>query len=123
MEPNKVVELNKSRRLTNARPAVQAAIEAGDHQACFDALTAKQQQFCLEYLKDLIASKAVLRAGYQASRANAHKMGSQLLQKPGVLFAIQGLTARRAEKQELDANYVLTKIIGSLEPVILKFTA
>lgn len=92
---------------------VQAAIDAGDPEACLAALTEKQRRFCEEYLKDLNASRAVLRAGYETT--NANRVGHELMQKPGIKFALDGLTAERAHKIKVDANFVLQKIIRSLE--------
>lgn len=112
---NKVVKLKqeaKKPRFSNP-PAVQAAIDAGDPDACFEALTAKQKLFCEEYLKDLNASRAVLRAGYKTT--NANRIGHELMQKEGVRFAIDGLMAERAEKTKVDANFVIQKILKSLE--------
>ena len=40
-------------------------------------LTAKQQRFCEEYLIDLNATQAAVRAGYSAKTAN--EQGSRLL--------------------------------------------
>lgn len=96
-----------------APPHVQAAIDDNDPEACLAALTEKQRRFCEEYLKDLNASRAVLRAGYETS--NPNRIGHELMQKPGVKFALDGLTAGRAHKVKIDANFVLQKIIRSLE--------
>jgi len=112
---NAVVEL-KRKNLQNRfgiPPKVLEAIEAGDHDACFNALTAKQQRFCEEYLKDLNASRAALRAGYKT--ANPNRVGYELMQKEGVRFALDGLMADRAEKVKVDANFVIQKVLKSLE--------
>lgn len=114
--PNKVVQLRETEKRGNKYnnpPRVQEALDAGDPQACLEALTAKQQRFCTEYPKDLNASRAVLRAGYKT--ANPNRIGHELMQKEGVRFAIDGLMADRAEKVKVDANFVLRKIIRSLE--------
>ena len=52
-------------------------------------LTDKQQRFVAEYLIDLNATQAAIRAGYSAK--NADKIGSQLLGKTRVAEAIQGM--------------------------------
>ena len=49
-------------------------------------LNIKQQRFVAEYLLDLNATQAAIRAGY--SRRSASKIGPQLLGKTGVLAAI-----------------------------------
>ena len=51
------------------------------------ALTAKQKAFVAEYLIDLNATQATLRAGYVTK--NADKVGAQLLGKDWVQAAIQ----------------------------------
>ncbi len=45
-----------------------------------DRLTDKQEQFCLEYVKDFNATAAAKRAGY--SEKTAYSIGSELLRKP-----------------------------------------
>ena len=45
-------------------------------------LTAKQQRFCDEYLIDLNATQAAIRAGY--SEASARQMGTQNMSKPSI---------------------------------------
>jgi len=115
METNKVVAIRKEKRTPGVLPKVQEAIENGDHEACYQALTTKQQMFCVEYLKDLNASRAVKRAGYDTKPGNENRVGSQLLANPGIQFALQGLMASRAEKQALDANFVINKILASIE--------
>lgn len=112
---NKVVALKEEKRKGRfgVPPRVQAAIDAGDAEACLDALTTKQRLFCEEYLKDLNASRAVLRAGYKTE--NPNRIGHELMQKEGVRFAIDGLMADRAEKTKVDANFVIQKVLKSIE--------
>ena len=50
-------------------------------------LTAKQQRFCDEYLIDLNATQAAIRAGY--SRKTARVIGQENLQKPAVKAYIE----------------------------------
>lgn len=49
-------------------------------------MTPKQQKFVQEYLIDLNATQAAIRAGYSARRAS--EIGWQLPQKPTVIEAI-----------------------------------
>ena len=58
-------------------------------------LTAKQQLFCDEYLIDLNATQAAIRAGY--SEKNADKIGSELLGKTRVR---EYINMRMAEKEK-----------------------
>ncbi len=112
---NKVVKLKEEKRRNRfgVPPRVQEAINAGDPEACLSALTTKQQRFCEEYLKDLNASRAVIRAGYKTT--NPNRIGHELMQKEGVRFALDGLMADRAEKVKVDANFVIQKVLKSLE--------
>ena len=56
-------------------------------------MTPKQQRFVEEYLIDLNATQASIRAGYSAK--NADKIGPELLGKTGVAEAIQAALALR----------------------------
>ncbi len=70
--------------------------------------SAKQKMFVKEYLVDLNATQAAIRAGYSASTAN--KTGPKLLVNPGVQVEIQKGMAKRAEKTGLTAEKVLRDI-------------
>lgn len=72
------------------------------------ALTAKQQQFVSEYLVDLNATQAAIRAGYSAKRADA--IGYDLLRNTGVASAIHDAKQARAERTEIDADWVLKRL-------------
>lgn len=58
------------------------------------ALTEKQKRFCDEYLIDLNATQAAIRAGY--SKKTAYSIGVQILKK---LDASEYLEQRMAEKE------------------------
>lgn len=58
-------------------------------------LTAKQQRFCDEYLIDLNATQAAIRAGY--SKKTANRIGTENLSK---LVIKQYIEARMAEKEK-----------------------
>lgn len=68
----------------------------------------KQQTFVSEFLVDLNATQAAIRAGYSAK--NADKIGHQLLGKTRVSTAIQQAQAERAEKLGRSAEDVLRDI-------------
>ena len=93
-------------------PALLQAIEAEDGEAILEALTEKQRLFCYEYLIDLNASQACLRAGYET--AHPEKMGSQVRNHPGVKAALAYLQKERLDKNMVDSNFVLEKIIKSI---------
>lgn len=95
------------------KPAVREALEAGDPQAVLDALSPQQRLFCEEYIKDFNGSAACKRAGYQAREPN--KMAYQLLNNPGIRYGIDALLAERSKTVEVDVNYIVKKIVRSLE--------
>ncbi len=68
-------------------------------------LTAKQEMFCLEYLKDLNATQAAIRAGY--SEKTAKEISCENLTKPNIQSRVSQLMAERVEKTKIDAAYVL----------------
>ncbi len=71
-------------------------------------LTDKQELFCREYLIDLNATQAAIRAGY--SKKTAPKIGSENLQKPDVQAVITKLKAERNKSTTIDAEYVLNRL-------------
>lgn len=73
------------------------------------ALTDKQEMFCQEYLIDLNASQAAIRAGYSAKTAN--RIGSENLSKPDIAKRIIELKSARNERVEINADYVLRRLV------------
>lgn len=71
-------------------------------------LTNKQKAFCQEYMVDLNATQAAIRAGY--SKKTAKDIGCENLAKPAIADYIAKLMAKRAEKTEVTADYVLSGI-------------
>ena len=76
-------------------------------------LTDKQQRFVEEYLIDLNATQAAIRAGY--SEKTAQQMGAENLSKPVIAEAIQEAKNKRTERTEIDADYVLKTIQETIE--------
>lgn len=72
-------------------------------------LTDKQAMFCKEYMIDLNATQAAIRAGY--SEHTAQEIGSQNLSKLLIHEEIQRLMKERSNKVELTAEYILNNII------------
>lgn len=72
------------------------------------ALTKKQRLFVEEYLVDLNATQAAIRAGYSTRRAA--EIGYQLLQRPEVAQAIQAAMAERSKRTEVEADYVIRRL-------------
>lgn len=71
-------------------------------------LTPKQEQFCKEYLVDLNATQAAIRAGY--SKRTAKSQGQRLLTKVDIQKEIQSLMDKRSKRVEIDADWVLMKL-------------
>jgi hypothetical protein len=74
-------------------------------------LTDKQEIFCREYLIDLNASAAALRAGYE--KKWAAKNASRLTENDGVAKRIQELKDKRAATLKIDAEWVLKECVES----------
>lgn len=72
------------------------------------ALTSKQEQFCQEYMKDLNATKAAIRAGYSADTARS--ISSELLTKPDINAEIERLKAERSRQTGIDAAWLLRRL-------------
>ena len=68
-------------------------------------LKGKQQRFCEEYLIDLNATQAAIRAGY--SERTAKETGYENLTKPHIAEVIADLKRIRSEETRIDAAYVL----------------
>lgn len=79
------------------------------------ALTAKQQRFVDEYLIDLNATAAYKRAGYAAEGHSAESAAARLLRNVEVAQAIEAATAERSERTKVDADYVLSTIVDTIE--------
>ena len=73
------------------------------------ALTDKQEMFCREYLIDLNATQAAIRAGYSAKTAN--RTASENLSKPDIKLRIAELKAQRNDLIGINAEYVLNRLI------------
>ena len=78
-----------------------------------DKLTPKQQRFVEEYLVDLNATQAAIRAGYSAR--NADKIAFQLLGKTRVAEAIAAAKAERSARVAVSADYVLNNLVEVVE--------
>jgi phage terminase small subunit len=93
-------------------------------------MTPKQAAFVREYLVDLNATQAAIRAGY--SERTARKIGHENLTKPDIATAIAAAKAERSERTKVDADWLLLRLAeeadadvadiydehGNLRPVI-----
>ena len=71
------------------------------------ALKAKQDIFCQEYLRDLNATQAAIRAGY--SQDTAGSIGHDLLKKPEIIAEIDRLKLERSRETKIDAAWLLKR--------------
>lgn len=71
-------------------------------------LTPKQQRFVAEYLIDLNATQAAVRAGYSAKTASS--IGEQNLRKLEIASAIAEAQEKRSERTAIDADWVLKRL-------------
>lgn len=72
------------------------------------ALTPKQERFVAEYLIDLNATQAAIRAGYSIKTAD--QQAHQLLKKTSVAKAIEAAQAARAARTEITQDMVLREL-------------
>lgn len=83
------------------------------------ALTAKQQFFADEYLIDLNATQAAIRAGYSAKTAT--EQGSRLLSNVKVRAYIDGLMAEHSRRTGVNQERIIRELarIAFLDPTQL----
>lgn len=72
-------------------------------------LTDKQQRFVEEYLVDLNATQAAIRAGY--SEDTARQIGAENLSKPDIADAIAAAMAERSKRVQVTADEVLRELV------------
>jgi len=76
-------------------------------------ITPKQQRFADEYLIDLNATQAAIRAGY--SERSAEQQGNRLLGNDKVAAYIAEAQADRSERTDITQDYVLSSIFSAME--------
>lgn len=72
------------------------------------ALTPKQKLFVQEYLVDLNATAAAIRAGY--SKKTANRIASENLSKPDIQAAIQEAMQDREKRTEITQDMVIREL-------------
>ncbi len=77
------------------------------------SLTPKQQLFVAEYLVDLNATQAAVRAGY--SEKTAYSVGHENLKKPEVAAAIQEAMQARLERTKADQDWIVERLVENVE--------
>jgi len=76
-------------------------------------LSPRQERFVAEYLVDLSAKEAAIRAGYSAKTAD--KKGSGLLRHPGVAAAISARKHEIMERAGVDARWLLQRLAAEAD--------
>lgn len=71
-------------------------------------LTKKQQMFVDEYLIDLNATQAAIRAGY--STQTARQMGDENLSKPDIKNSIEKALAERSRRTGVNADRIIREL-------------
>lgn len=71
-------------------------------------LNAKRQRFVEEYLVDLNATQAAIRAGY--SKKTAYRQGADLLKNPQIAEAITKANKDRSERTKITADSVIEQL-------------
>lgn len=86
-------------------------------------LTAKQRRFVQEYLIDLNATQAAIRAGY--SKNSARQVGTENLSKPSIKQAIEEKLKQIDEEKTADAKEIRefwTKVMrGDEKETVLRY--
>lgn len=73
-----------------------------------DKLTDKQRRFCEEYLIDLNATQAAIRAGY--SEKTAYSIGDENLRKPEIADFVKKLQLEQSERTKVTADMVIQEL-------------
>jgi len=73
-----------------------------------EKLNPKQSRFVLEYVVDLNATQAAIRAGYAAGSADV--TGSRLLEDARISQAVKEAVEARAKRTLVTADYVVTRL-------------
>ncbi len=76
-----------------------------------EKLSNKQKRFCEEYLVDLNATQAAIRAGY--SKKTAYIIGFENLRKPKLEYHIQKLLKEISDKTMITVE----KIVGRIDEI------
>lgn len=71
-------------------------------------MTKKQEKFCEEYMVDLNATQAAIRAGY--STKSAHSIATENLQKPAVRAHVDAALAEQSKRTGVTADRVVREL-------------
>lgn len=106
----------KARKSASKTPTKKPAPKAKPAAKAPRPLTAKQERFVEEYLVDLNATQAAIRAGYSAKTAGA--IGEENLKKPEIAAAIAARRAKLSEETGITTKKWLERVwaIASADP-------
>lgn len=107
-KPSKAAATGKA---ATSKPRTRPDVSAKAHRALSPEprpLTAKQERFIAEYLIDLNATQAAIRAGYSAHTAGA--IGDENLRKPAISAAIKAAQEKTAKKLEITRERLLSEL-------------
>lgn len=76
----------------------------------------KRDLFVREFLVDLNATQAAIRAGY--SERSAYNQGNRLLKDPDIQRRIRTAMAERMDRLEIDADFVLNRLTDHVEALL-----
>ncbi|MDY7525369.1 terminase small subunit [Sphingomonas sp. 10B4] len=76
-------------------------------------LTVRQQLFVVEFMRDLNAGQAAIRAGYSTKYANHH--ACELVALPHVAAAIAEAMEARSKRTKINADWLLTRLAQEVE--------
>jgi phage terminase small subunit len=107
LHTNKALAIQKEKRKRISDKS-QRAVDSGNIQDVIDSLSEQQKRFCEEFLVDLNATQAVIRAGYQTKYPN--RVAYQLMENPAIRIAIDGLRAERSKGTDVTKDFVLRGI-------------
>lgn len=70
-------------------------------------MTAKQEAFAIEYLKDKNATQAAIRAGYSAK--TAYSIGCEMLRKPEIQEIIRAKQEEAVKNAEITSEWIVAQ--------------
>jgi phage terminase small subunit len=73
----------------------------------------KQKRFCIEYVKDLNATQAYIRAGYSSSGAG--QSGEKLLRNAEISNEVKALQQEMREKNKVSVDTIVTELMADRE--------
>ena len=102
LTPSEINELERYEKKCQPKQLATGKRNQKDH------VTPRQEVFCQEYIIDLIATQAAIRAGY--SKRTAGSQGDRLLKKVKIQQRIKNLQSERAKRTEITSDRVLEEL-------------